>query len=114
MSEGNITECPNCGSRMELKEAPFRYHGSYIGNFEAYVCGVCHHIYFTENAKKEIMEVPTSLEDFEPFIEQEFKVQIVSETNERITKTTTQIDNIQNSLKDKETDTYVKTVTEVE
>ena len=57
MSEGNITECPNCGSRMELKEAPFRYHGSYIGNFEAYVCGVCHHIYFTENAKKEIMEV---------------------------------------------------------
>ena len=68
MSEGNITECPNCGSRMELKEAPFRYHGSYIGNFEAYVCGVCHHIYFTENAKKEIMEVPTSLEDFEPFI----------------------------------------------
>ena len=70
MSEGNITECPNCGGTMKLKEAPFSYHGSYIGNFEAYVCGVCHHIYFTENAKKEIMEVPTSLEDFGPFIEQ--------------------------------------------
>lgn len=70
MINGDINECPNCGGTMKLKEAPFRYHGSYIGNFEAYVCGVCHHMYFTENARREIMEVPTSLEDFGPFIEQ--------------------------------------------
>ena len=70
MINGDINECPNCGGTMKLKETPFSYHGSYIGNFEAYVCGVCHHMYFTENARREIMEVPTSLEDFGPFIEQ--------------------------------------------
>jgi ribosomal protein S27AE len=71
MATENIKECPNCGSQMNKKEALFHYHGSYLGNFEAYVCGVCHHVYFTENAKGEIMNVPTALDDFRQFIEQE-------------------------------------------
>ena len=66
---GNINECPNCGGTMRLKNAPFRYHGDYIGNFEAFVCSICHHMYFTENAKDEIMAVPIELKDFGPFVE---------------------------------------------
>ena len=65
---GNINECPNCGGRMQFKNAPFRYHGDYIGNFEAFLCGVCHHFYFTENAKRDFMAVPTKLKDFGYFI----------------------------------------------
>ncbi|MCL4480178.1 MAG: hypothetical protein M1113_01680 [Candidatus Thermoplasmatota archaeon] len=70
MATGNVSECPNCGSQINKKEAPLQYNGSYIGNFEAYVCGVCSQVYFTENAKSEILNVPTSLEDFGQFIEQ--------------------------------------------
>jgi hypothetical protein len=70
MAAENINECPNCGCHMKKREAPFHYHGSYLGNFEALVCGVCHHVYFTENAKSEIMNVPTRLKDFGQFIEQ--------------------------------------------
>ncbi len=70
MAAENINECPNCGCQMKKREAPFHYHGSYLGNFEALVCGVCHRVYFTENAKSEIMNVPTRLKDFGQFIEQ--------------------------------------------
>lgn len=52
MINGDINECPNCGGTMKLKEAHFSYDGSYIRNFESYVGGICHHIYFTENTKK--------------------------------------------------------------
>jgi len=55
MNKFNINKCPNCGSKMNLSKAPFFYHGSYIGLFEAYKCSFCHRVYFTERAYKEIM-----------------------------------------------------------
>lgn len=55
---------------MTLTKAPYIYHGSYIGMFEAYTCKFCNRVYFTEDAYHEIMRVPTSLEDFAPFEEQ--------------------------------------------
>lgn len=67
MARGNINECPNCHFNMTLTKAPYIYHGSYIGMFEAYTCNFCNRVYFTEDAYHEIMDVPTSLEDFTPF-----------------------------------------------
>ncbi len=70
MKKSNINECPYCGSIMELSEAPFIYHGSYLGLFEAYICHNCRRVYFTERAYREIMRVPISLEDFTQFEDQ--------------------------------------------
>jgi uncharacterized protein with PIN domain len=66
----NKMECPNCHSDMTLSKAPYIYHGAYLGLFEAYKCSFCYRVYFTEKAFQEIMKVPTSLEDFGPFVEQ--------------------------------------------
>ncbi len=70
MVQHNVSECPYCHSTMVLSKAPFLYHGSYIGLFEAYICNNCKRIYFTEKSYKEIMAVPISLEDFLPFEEE--------------------------------------------
>lgn len=67
MARGNINECPYCHFQMTLSRAPYIYHGSYIGLFEAYKCHFCNRVYFTERAFRDIMAVPTSLEDFQPF-----------------------------------------------
>jgi DNA-directed RNA polymerase subunit RPC12/RpoP len=56
--KGNITTCPYCSSTMKKTEAPFKYHGSYIGKFDAYVCTNCKRVYFTEKAYKDIMQLP--------------------------------------------------------
>lgn len=71
MGRANISECPNCQSGMKQVKAPFNYHGMYIGLFEAYVCDFCKRTYFTETAYKEILATPTSVEDFQPFVEQD-------------------------------------------
>lgn len=68
--KGDIGSCPNCLSKMRLGMAPFKYHGSYIGLFEAYICDYCNRRYFTENAYKEIKQFPFSLKDTEVFSEE--------------------------------------------
>jgi len=67
--ESNISKCPYCHEEMVLKKAPYKYDGSYVGVFEAYVCNFCHRIYFTEDSLKEILELPISLSDFESWQE---------------------------------------------
>ncbi len=81
MTKLNINECPYCHSIMMLSKAPFLYHGSYIGLFEAYICHHCMRVYFTERAYEKIMRVPTSLEDFTPFEDQQSVNQISKATN---------------------------------
>ena len=114
MATGNVSECPNCGSQMSKKEAPFHYHGTYIGNFEAYVCGVCHHVYFTENAMEEIMNVPTKLEDFGQFIEQEIKIEIRNENSPKVINTTSRDKKTGNALEGSQSYTYATTEVEVD
>jgi hypothetical protein len=70
MVRGNINKCPNCLSDMTLSKEPYIYHGTYIGLFEAYTCSFCNRVYFTEKAFRDIMAVPTSLDDFQPFEDQ--------------------------------------------
>ncbi len=70
MVSGNVDECPYCHSEMRRGLAPFHFHGSYIGQFEAYICNFCHRVFFTERAYHEIMEVPTSADDFLDFVDQ--------------------------------------------
>ncbi|MEM3845819.1 MAG: hypothetical protein QXU98_08970 [Candidatus Parvarchaeota archaeon] len=69
-SKGNVNVCPNCSSIMEKKLAPFKYHGMYIGMFDAYVCPVCHRTYFTEKAYKEIMDMPLDFDNYPGFSEE--------------------------------------------
>lgn len=69
-NKGNINVCPNCSSRMEKRLAPFRYHGMYIGKFDAYVCNLCHRTYFTENTYKEVMALPLNPNDYGDFSEE--------------------------------------------
>ncbi|MCL5889149.1 MAG: hypothetical protein M1597_04245 [Candidatus Thermoplasmatota archaeon] len=57
---GDIETCPNCHSKMKKRMEPFRFHGSSLGKFEAYVCNLCGQTYFTEKAFKDIMEMPTN------------------------------------------------------
>ncbi len=71
MINSNSDECPYCHSRLEKGLAPFHFHGSYLGQFEAYICDFCYRRFFTESAYHEIMEVPTSLDDFLEFGDQE-------------------------------------------
>ena len=99
MINGDINECPNCGGTMKLKEAHFSYDGSYIRNFESYVGGVCHHIYFTENTKKEIMKVPTSWKTLVLSLNSNRNRKYSAKKN-KISKISTQTDNIHNAFKD--------------
>ncbi len=65
--KGNIDICPNCSSKMEKKLTPFKYHGTYIGRYDAYVCNLCHRIYFTEGAYNEIMDLPLNPDETREF-----------------------------------------------
>ena len=67
--KGNITTCPYCSSKMEKTKAPFRYHGSYIGKFDAYVCTNCKRIYFTEKTYNDIMQLPLNPEEQDNYSE---------------------------------------------
>lgn len=71
MVNSNLDECSYCHSKMRKKLSPFRFHGSYLGRFEAYHCSFCYRVFFTEKAYHEIMKVPTSLDDFIGFVDQE-------------------------------------------
>jgi hypothetical protein len=71
MVNSNLDECPYCHFKMKKGMAPFLFHGSYLGQFEAYICDFCHRNFFTEKAYREIMMVPTSLDDFTSFVDQE-------------------------------------------
>ena len=67
--KGNITTCPYCSSTMEKTEAPFRYRGSYIGKFDAYVCSNCKRVYFTEKAYNDIMQLPLNPDEQDNYSE---------------------------------------------
>lgn len=69
-SYGDIETCPNCSSKMKKGKAPFKFHGSYVGKFEAYICGLCGRTYFTERAYKEIMEMPLNSDEANNFSEE--------------------------------------------
>ena len=68
--KGNVDTCPHCSSKMKKGVSPFIYHGSFIGNFEAYVCHVCHHVYFTEKTYRDIMNLPLNPEESTDFSEE--------------------------------------------
>ncbi|MDA8054182.1 MAG: hypothetical protein M0Z77_00850 [Thermoplasmatales archaeon] len=68
--KGNVNICPNCSSRMERRLAPFKYHGMYIGRFDAYVCSFCHRTYFTEKTYKEVMDLPLNPDNYSDFSEE--------------------------------------------
>ncbi|MEM3861588.1 MAG: hypothetical protein QW203_03785 [Thermoplasmatales archaeon] len=57
MSKKDVNVCPHCSARMEKKLAPLKYHGMYIGRFDAYVCPRCHRTYFTEKAYHEATNI---------------------------------------------------------
>jgi len=65
--KGNVNICPHCSSEMEKKLVPFKYHGMYIGRFDAYVCSLCHRTYFTEKAYREIMDLPLDPKEYSDF-----------------------------------------------
>lgn len=78
---GNIEKCPYCSSTMKKTKAPFKYHGSYIGKFDAYVCNECNRTYFTEKAYKEIMKLPLNPDeqnDFSDFVDMQPEIVISS------------------------------------
>ena len=58
VARGNVHICPNCDFKMKKGEAPYSFHGSYLGHFEAYVCGYCKRNFFTEKAYDEIVGIP--------------------------------------------------------
>jgi hypothetical protein len=71
-NKGNINVCPNCSSKMEKRLAPFKYHGMYIGKFDAYVCNFCHRTYFTEKTYKAVMDLPLNPDDYGDFSEEAY------------------------------------------
>ena len=54
---------------MKKTKAPFKYHGSYIGKFDAYVCIRCRRTYFTEKAYNDIMQLPLNPEEQDNYSE---------------------------------------------
>jgi len=79
-ANGDIHKCPNCSFTMKKGKAPFKFHGSYVGKFEAYICDRCGRTYFTESAYKEIMGIPLNPDEAVNFSEevQMPKVTVVS------------------------------------
>ena len=41
--------CPRCETALSKDQAPFYLHGEYVGNFESYVCSMCHYSALTED-----------------------------------------------------------------
>ncbi len=54
MSVNNIEVCPHCDKKMDLKNAPYKQNGEYIGDFEAYVCPSCGRVYYTDKGYAEM------------------------------------------------------------
>ncbi|AAT43519.1 DUF7479 domain-containing protein [Picrophilus oshimae] len=50
----DVKVCPHCNINMELKNAPFIYKGTSLGDYEAYVCPNCGRAFFTEESYKTI------------------------------------------------------------
>ena len=65
--KGNIQTCPNCNFEMRKVFAPFKFHGSYVGKFEAYKCEQCHRVYFTKRTCREIMTIPLNPDEASNF-----------------------------------------------
>ena len=105
-SNGDIDKCPNCSFTMRKGNAPFKFHGSYVGKFEAYICGKCDRTYFTESAYKDIMGMPLNRDEAINFSE-EVKMPPVTVVSPVITYRLRRAPSVNVKSKVNELDTFV-------
>jgi hypothetical protein len=91
---------------MEMGTAPFRFHGSYVGKFEAYVCPRCKRVYFTENAYNDVMEIPLNPDEASDFSD-EVLMPMVRVTSPIVVYTPRRISSANIESKTDSLDTYI-------